>query len=83
MTPDSEPVSTVTKHIKIYSDNPIHDCIDRIINAAIFIDEGDDFCGMGAAELNDAAEDLQVLACKIRQQKSDEFRKQLKDDRKH
>jgi hypothetical protein len=35
----SEPVSTVTKHIKIYSDNPIHDCIDRIINACARLDE--------------------------------------------
>jgi hypothetical protein len=33
MTQNQQPVSTVTKHIKIYSDNPIHDCIDRIMDA--------------------------------------------------
>lgn len=36
----SEPISTVTKHIKIYSDNPIHDCIDRIIDVCARLDEG-------------------------------------------
>jgi hypothetical protein len=40
MTPNPQPVSTVTKHIKIYSDNPIHDCIDRIIDACSSLDEG-------------------------------------------
>jgi hypothetical protein len=39
-TPTTQPVSTVTKHIKIYSDNPIHDCIDRIIDACVALDEG-------------------------------------------
>jgi hypothetical protein len=34
----SEPVSTVTKHIKIYSDNPIHDCIDRIISYTEYLE---------------------------------------------
>lgn len=36
----SEAVSTVTKHIKIYSDNPIHECIDRIIDVCSRLDEG-------------------------------------------
>jgi tagatose-1,6-bisphosphate aldolase non-catalytic subunit AgaZ/GatZ len=41
-TPTSAPVSTVTKHIKIYSDNPIHDCIDRIIDAVAGLDHDND-----------------------------------------
>jgi hypothetical protein len=72
-TTTTEPVSTVTKHITIYSDNPIHDCIDRIINACLFIDEYDDFCGMAAAELYESADELTVLAGNLRKQKSDEF----------
>jgi hypothetical protein len=39
-TPTTQPVPTVTKHITIYSDNPIHDCIDRIIDACTTLDEG-------------------------------------------
>jgi hypothetical protein len=41
-TATTESVSTVTKHITIYSDNPIHDCIDRIIDACSALDEGTD-----------------------------------------
>jgi hypothetical protein len=44
----TQPVSTVTKHIKIYSDNPIHDCIDRIINSCACLDEDDDRFGMAS-----------------------------------
>ncbi len=39
MTPNPQPVSTVTKHIKIYSDNPIHDCIDRMIGYCEYLDD--------------------------------------------
>jgi hypothetical protein len=56
-------ISTVTKHIKIYSDNPIHDAIDRIINSCACLDEGDDYMGLASLELREATEDLLVLAC--------------------
>jgi hypothetical protein len=55
--------STVTKHIKIYSDNPIHDAIDRIIDSCALIDEDNDYRFMASSELKEAAEDLLVLAC--------------------
>ena len=62
-TPDPAPVSVITKHIQIYSDNPIHEAIDRIINSCACIDEGDDYGGMASHELREAAEDLLALAC--------------------
>jgi hypothetical protein len=58
----AQPVSTVTKHIKIYSDNPIHDCIDRIINSCICIDEDDDYRGLASVELYEATLQLLMLA---------------------
>jgi hypothetical protein len=62
-TATAQPTSTVTKHIKIYSDNPIHDCIDRIIDAVAVFDEGDDYSSIAAAqELLDATESLYSLA---------------------
>jgi hypothetical protein len=63
LTPNPAPISTITKHIKIYSDNPIHDAIDRIINSCACIDEGDDYMGLASLELKEAAEDLLKLAC--------------------
>ncbi|WP_309740095.1 hypothetical protein [Chamaesiphon sp. OTE_20_metabat_361] len=62
--PNTDPVSAVTKHIKIYSDNPIHDAIDRIIDSCLCIDEGHDECHVGSIELRNAAEDLLILAVK-------------------
>lgn len=62
-TPNPESISIVTKHIKIYSDNPIHDAIDRIIDSCACLDEGDDYMGLASAELREAAEDLLELAC--------------------
>jgi hypothetical protein len=56
-------ISAVTKHIKIYSDNPIHDAIDRIINSCACLDEGDDYMGLASLELQEAADDLFRLAC--------------------
>ena len=61
-TPNTEPVSAITKHVKIYSDNPIHDAIDRIINSCACIDEDDDYCHMASLELQEAASDLLILA---------------------
>jgi hypothetical protein len=61
-TPTSTPVSTVTKHIKIYSDNPIHDCIDRIINSCACFDEGIIDSGLAATQMMIAAHELFNLA---------------------
>jgi hypothetical protein len=77
MTPNPQPVSTVTKHIKIYSDNPIHDCIDRIITAVNCIDEDDDWCLSATIELCEAADILLALSWALRKQKSDEFRRSI------
>lgn len=62
----SEPVSTVTKHIKIYSDNPIHDCIDRIITAVSCIDEDNGWRQSASVELYDAADKLLAHAWALR-----------------
>jgi hypothetical protein len=58
----SEPIRTVTKSIKLYSDNPIHDCIDRIIDACKCVDRGGKDLDSHLAELEQAAEDLSLLA---------------------
>jgi hypothetical protein len=79
MTPNPQPVSTVTKHIKIYSDNPIHDCIDRIITAVNYLDEANDFYPWANNELCEAAENLMELAFDYRKQKSAEFRRSLRE----
>jgi hypothetical protein len=55
---DTQPVSTVTKHIKIYSDNPIHDCIDRIIESSTMIDSVNTDKEYHLSLLREAAEDL-------------------------
>jgi hypothetical protein len=60
--PTPTPVSTVTKHIKIYSDNPIHDCIDRIINACIGMDAGGEDSHYYAVKLKNSAEELFLLS---------------------
>jgi hypothetical protein len=77
MTPNPQPVSTVTKHIKIYSDNPIHDCIDRIIDAVVIIDQDDDWSLSASQELCDAADKLLALSWALRKQKTDEFRRSI------
>ena len=51
-------ISTVTKHIKIYSDNPFHDCIDRIIEASVMFDSIDTDEDYHLSLLQDAATDL-------------------------
>jgi hypothetical protein len=79
-TPNPESISTVTKHIKIYSDNPMHDAIDRIINSCACLDEGDDYMGLASLELREAAEDLLVLACqnliKLQRKRERDFNEQ-------
>ncbi len=60
-SPDNHtPVSIVTKHIKIYSDNPIHDCIDRIIDNSSALDEGKNNF-FHAAQMMEATEELHEL----------------------
>jgi hypothetical protein len=81
ITPTSQPVSTVTKHIKIYSDNPIHDCIDRIITAVNCLDEANDFYPWANNELCEAADNLTELAFNYRKQKADEFRRSISERR--
>jgi hypothetical protein len=76
-TTTTEPVSTVTKHITIYSDNPIHDCIDRIIYACECVDQGDDWALSASIELCDAADKLLALSWAFRKDKTDEFRRSL------
>jgi hypothetical protein len=58
----SEPVSTVTKHIKIYSDNPIHDCIDRMIDCCYRLDENIGDSIINYRELKNAARELNQIA---------------------
>lgn len=60
--PKDATVSIIPKTIKIYSDNPIHDAIDRIINSCACLDEGDDYMGLASLEMREAAEDLLVLS---------------------
>jgi len=62
MIPDHQPVSTVTKHIKIYSDNPIHDCIDRIIDICDLVDENNEYLMIYLSELELAARELYIRA---------------------
>jgi hypothetical protein len=57
-----KPVSAATKHIRLYSNNPMHDCIDRIIDACSCIDEGRSDAFEHLIELQKAAEQLDNLA---------------------
>jgi hypothetical protein len=62
ITENTEPVSTIVKHIKIYSDNPIHDAIDRIINSCVGLDRDDENRHYHAINLKDSVEELFILA---------------------
>jgi hypothetical protein len=68
LTPNPAPISTVTKHIKLYSNNPIHNAIDRIIDSCAFIDEDGDYFGLASKEMLEAAEDLIALSIQNLQQ---------------
>jgi hypothetical protein len=65
-SPHSEPTpytcSTVTKHIKLYSDNPIHDCIDRIIDCAARLDENVGDSIVNHRELKNVTRELNQIA---------------------
>ena len=56
--PNPQPVSTVTKHIKIYSDNPIHDCIGELIDACEDLDDSDPTSYIALVELREIADKL-------------------------
>ncbi len=68
---DSNPetVSTVTKYIKIYSDNPIHDCIDRIIGYCEYLERTDHNDYFTFKWMKEASLELAVL-CEQRQAKA-------------
>jgi hypothetical protein len=53
--------SAITKHIKIYSDNPMHDAIDRIIDSCTRIDESEDYYQSAYLDLQQAADELLSL----------------------
>lgn len=77
MTPNPQPVSTVTKHIKIYSDNPIHDCIDRIINSCVGLDEANEHAFYYSLALKAAAEELCELTYERAAQETEVYRWRL------
>lgn len=81
--PEDATVSIIPKSIKIYSDNPIHHAIDRIIDSCNRIDEEDDYFGLASLDLKIAAEDLLILAChrmaKIKVQYPPEIHEQKAD----
>ncbi len=77
--PTPHTVSTVTKHIKIYSDNPIHVCIARIIDICEGVDQADDDAFFYAMELNQAAEQLLYLSSELRREHNDKYRKGIYD----
>jgi hypothetical protein len=60
-TTTTEPVSTVTKHITIYSDNPIHDCIDRMIGYCEYIEKADANTHFAFKWMQEAASELAAL----------------------
>lgn len=62
------PVSTVTKHIKIYSDNPIHDCIDRIIDTASLLDNNQISHVRALLRIQDMADELSNVCKYVRGQ---------------
>lgn len=56
--PTPNTVSTVTKHIKLYSDNHIHDCVGRIIKYCEYLDERNINGDYALDCLREAANDL-------------------------
>jgi spore cortex formation protein SpoVR/YcgB (stage V sporulation) len=58
----AQPVSTVTKHVKLYSDNPIHDCIDRLIDTCNCLDESGKDSYDFLQQIRDTAEELFEIA---------------------
>ena len=81
--PTAIPISTVIKSIKIYSDNPIHDCIDRIIDACVGVDQVDEDAFFYAMELNQVAEQLLYLSGELRRKCNDKYRKEIYDRKPH
>jgi hypothetical protein len=80
MTPNPQPVSTITKHIKIYSDNPIHDAIDRIIDSCTGLDEANQHAFYYSLSLKAAAEELCELAYEVAIEETDKYRRGMYDN---
>jgi hypothetical protein len=70
-----EQITACTKYIRVYSDNPIHNQIDRIIDACSYVDEGGDNLYFYLSELKDAAEELTELTIKKLLVESDKIHK--------
>jgi hypothetical protein len=65
-----KPVHTATKSIKLYSDNPIHDCIDRMIESSAMFDAMNSDREHCIALLREAAEDLADICIHVQGQVS-------------
>lgn len=72
----AQQISAATKHIKLYSNNPIHNQIDRIIDACSFVDEGGDDLIFYLSELKYASEELFVLSYQKLKAERDKIHKQ-------
>jgi hypothetical protein len=75
----TQTVSIVTKHIKIYSDNPIHDAIDRIIDACEGLDDPA-LTFHNASELVRYSERLHRLASTLAIAESEKYQQKLTDE---
>lgn len=73
--PNTAPISTKITHIKLYSDNPIHDAIDSIIESCTGLDEANDHSFFYALSLKAAAEELCELAYEIATKETDKYRR--------
>jgi hypothetical protein len=62
----SGPIRPVTKSIKLYPDNPIHDCIDRIIEETILLDQDKSSKLFGLLRIQDLADELSNVCKYIR-----------------
>jgi hypothetical protein len=61
-TPTNASVTAVKKWIKLYSDNPIHEAIDRIIDCCEALELPDCDRLHNSIQLHQAAEALEVIA---------------------
>jgi hypothetical protein len=80
-TPHTQPVSAVTKHIKIYSDNPIHDAIDRVIDRVLDLDDPYN-AAYNASQLVKEVEKLHRLACNLAAIEITKYHEKLRDAKK-
>ncbi len=64
-TPSPQPVSTVTKHIKIYSDNKFHMAIANLIDTCQSLDSGKGITHEQYKQLEQTAEDILDITLNI------------------